>query len=158
MSERTRFVYHTRTREQLLRHIAIGNWDDWIYQAYKKDTKGLCDYLRDPDLPLDEKKREALADLIEQRIQRKEGKGRKPGAAPSAPGKLTTGDVVAAARVRLKRIKARNGGRAPRGSYKQVLEDLCRFYGDEGYNVDINFEKAIDDLSRGAVKRSVKKR
>ena len=57
---KTPFVYRPRTEEQVRRHLAIANWEDGIYQAYRKNTKMLCDYLRSPDLPLDKEKRYAL--------------------------------------------------------------------------------------------------
>jgi hypothetical protein len=149
MTRTKQFVYRPRTEEQIRRHLAIANWAHGIYQAYKNDTKALCEYLRSSDLPLDEQKRDDLADLIERRIQLKPGKGRKSGVIPSFPGTITTRDVVAAAKRRLKWIRMRNGGRAPRGSFKQVLEDVCRDYGDD-YNVDVDFDKALNALSRGS--------
>jgi hypothetical protein len=146
---RTPFVYRPRTLEQLQRRIAIGGWDKGIYDAYKGDAKALCNYLRSPDLPLDDQKRMDLADLIERRIQRKQGKGRKPGVTPSIPGLMTTRDVVATAKNRLKWIRMRNGGRCPPGTYKQVLEAVLQEFGDQGYNVEVDFDIALDALRRG---------
>jgi hypothetical protein len=158
MNKRPPFVYRPRSLAQVQRRLAIYGWDEGLHQAYKGDAEALCNYLRSPDLPLDERKRDELADLIDRRIQRKQGKGRKPGVIPSgSPGTMSTRDVVAVARGRLKSIKARNGGRAPRGIYKQVLEEVCRYYGDEGFNVDVNLDEALDALRRGRPTRISKK-
>jgi hypothetical protein len=126
-----------------------------IYDAYYyHDTKELCDYLRSPDLPLDEEKRRELADLIDRRIhRRKQGKGgkpgRKPGSIPAKPGVFTTNDAVAFARGRLKWIRARNGGRVPRGTLEKLIEEVCKDFGYEGYKVHVDLEKALRDLRRG---------
>jgi hypothetical protein len=154
------FVYRPIPPELVTRRLAIYGWPKGIYQAYKYDTKALCKYLRSHDLPLNEEKRDDLADLIERRIQRKQGKGRKPGVIPRNPDlrdAMSTGDVVAHAKTRLKRIRARNGGRAPKGSYKQVIEDVCRDLADQGLEVDADFDKALADLRRGRPARPSRK-
>jgi hypothetical protein len=157
MSRTKQFVYRPRTGEQVRRRLAIYGWAKGLYQAYKYNTKALCNYLRSPELPLDDEKRNELADLIGHHIQPKQGKGRKRGIIPSDPDTKKTRDVVAHARVQLRWIKAGNGGKAPRGSYKQILEEACNFFADEGYDVDCDLDKALDDLRRGRPARVSRK-
>jgi hypothetical protein len=140
------------TRESIERHRArLGHgWGDALHCAYKRDTAKLCAYLRHPDLPLDEYKRDDLAALIDRRIGRKAGKGRKPGRIPPPDrDKITMDDVVYSAQKVLDRIRQRNGGRAPPGSYQVALAKVCQRLGDEGETVDIDERQALKMLSRG---------
>jgi hypothetical protein len=139
------------TPESVERHLAILGWDAALSLAYRRDTTKLSAYLRS-DLPLDadKDKREALADLIDRRIHRKVGKGRKPGCIPSAhPDKITEHDVARLARNELRRIRQRNGGKLPHGSRRAAITHACQRFGDAFHDVDINIDQVLMILGRG---------
>jgi hypothetical protein len=151
--KRRRFVYRPPTPEQIERKRLWLRlpWKPAISQAYKRETAKLCEYLRS-DLPLDEYQREQLADLIARRIQRGPGKGRKPGVIPS-PLEITQRDVIAYARAQLRRDRARNGGKVPRGGHKRALEQVCQRIADDGYNVEIDPVVVLAELRRRPTRR-----
>jgi hypothetical protein len=134
--------------EWIERQRAISGWGEALYRAYSYDTAKLSAYLRRNDLPLDEGKREALADLIDRRIHRKKSRGRKPGRIPPPhPDRITEDQIVAAARYELDRIRKRNGGKVPPGSYRAVLHEI---YAGTFEDVEIfNENRALKKLRRG---------
>jgi hypothetical protein len=144
-------LYLQRRRRYINRRLAIAGWHEGLYRAYKRDTAKLSAYLRS-DLPLDndKEKRDQLADLIDRLIGRRSGvKGRKPGhIPPQRPDTITTPDVVYYARRELQRIKQLNGGKVPRGTYRAVVEDVCRHFGEQD-GVECNMEQALQMLRRG---------
>jgi hypothetical protein len=151
MSKRSEWEPTPESHEYLARMRLIVGWDKALYRAHKHDTTELSAYLRRPDLPLDEDKREELAALIDRLIdRRKEVKGRKPGRIPpSNPDAITVHHVVASTRDELDRIRQSNGGKLPRGSYRAALWQVCQRLGDEGENVEINEKQALKMLKRG---------
>jgi hypothetical protein len=144
------FVYTPAKPELIRRELQRLGWRDVLIQAYRRQTKGLRDYLRS-DFPLDERKRHELADLIERKIQLGDKKGRKPGAIP-VPREITERDIVEYARLELRRVRARNGGRVPSGGLRRALQTVCRrlgqSFGEEGLNVTIDFEAALAELKK----------
>jgi hypothetical protein len=136
--------------ESIERLLAIHGWNDALYRAYKRDTVKLAAYLRS-DLPLDQDKREALADLIDRFIHIRTGaKGPKGGRTPPRnPDEVTEDYVVALARPKVDRMRQRNGGKAPPGAYRQAILLTCRMLGDDGYNVEIDVDKALAKMRRG---------
>jgi hypothetical protein len=145
--KRKSYVYRRPSAEFMKRNLAILRWPEVLYQAYKKETVKLCDYLRS-DLPLDERKRGELADLIERRIQHQSRRGRKPGTIPS-PHEITQGDVIYYARKVLQAIRAENGGKVPRGGLQEALKLVCDDLAYVGYNVEINEDQVLAALRRG---------
>jgi hypothetical protein len=151
----SRCIDRKRTVADFQRHLAIHGWLEALPAAYKGDTQALCKYL-DSDLPLDEQKRRELRDLIYWRVHRKHERGRKRGHVPSQAelkGGITPGDVVGLTRARLQRLRRANGGKVPRGGYKQALADICTRLGDDGENVAIDLEQALNALRRGKKRR-----
>jgi hypothetical protein len=134
--------------------LAIHGWHDALYRAYKRDTPKLAAYLRS-DLPLDKDKREALADLIDRRIHRKAGSGRKPGRIPPRnPDEITVGLVVTLARSDVESMRQRNGGTTPRGAYRAAILRVCKRLGDDGSNVNIDVDEALHMMRRGKQRRN----
>jgi hypothetical protein len=148
MSKRT-YDYFKPTAESIKRQRAIRGWDDALDLAYNRDTKKLSAYLRS-DLPLDRPKRDDLANLIDYRIHRKKGKGRKPGRIPDRYHDKITDDYVARlARRELQRIRQRNGGKAPRGSVQTAISNVCQRLADDGEQVVIDADQVLTMLRRG---------
>jgi hypothetical protein len=150
-----RIEWEGPTPETLEWYRAIGGWDEALYLAAKYDTAKLSAYLRRRDLPWDDDHRWELAELIDRLIhRRKEIKGRKLGRKPGRipppnRDKYTTDDVVYFARKRLDWIRQRNGGKAPRGSYKAAITHVCQRLGDEGEPFEVNERQALKMLKRG---------
>jgi hypothetical protein len=143
MTRRSHWSNWQHTPESIERHLAISEWSLALHEAYKRDTRKLCAYLRRTDLPLDQDKREQLADLIDRRIHRKTGKGRKLGRIPPAnPEAITPGYIAALARPQIEKLRRRNGGKAPRGALPAAVNDVCRRLGDDGYNIDDKLAEA----------------
>jgi hypothetical protein len=142
------------TPESIERHrVRLGyGWDAALNLAYKHDTVKLSAYLRRPDLPLDQDKREQLADLLDRVVHRRQrGRGgRKPGRIPPAnPDAITTYHVVAWTRDRLDRIRRRNGGKLPWGANEAALTHVCQRLADEGEPFEVNEQQALKMLRRG---------
>jgi hypothetical protein len=153
MSKRSEWEPDTpESREYLARMRLIVGWDKALYHAYKHDTTELSAYLRRPDLPLDEYKREDLAALIDRRIGRKAGKGRKPGRIPPLhPDRYTEDRVVALARDKLDWMRQRIGGKLPPGSYRAVLHEIYEDLVDN-FEEDVEIideDRALKKLWRG---------
>src|SRR5262249_1517475 len=148
MSKRA-YSYFKPTAESTKRLLAIIGWDDALHRAYKRDTVKLSAYLRS-DLPLDEQKREDLADLIDRCIHLKKGKGRKPGRIPPRHrAKIIEDYVGRLGRRELQRVRQRNGGKTPRGSVQAAISNVCQRLGDEGEDVDIDGDRVLAMLRRG---------
>jgi hypothetical protein len=148
---RQSFVYRPPTRVEIERIRMRLGWKDAVYQAYKGDAVALCKYLKS-DLELDETKRHEISELIARRIQRRPGRGRRPGRIPSPQAEIQQ-LLLAVARHRLRQLRIANGGRAPRGSYRAVLEQVGADLAEDGYrNIDI--DQALAFLQREARPRS----
>jgi hypothetical protein len=158
MTRRARFIVDTspeaveRLRKLIDYSRAVAGWDEALHCAYKGDTEKLRAYLLRPELraTLNEYKYAQLADLIDRRIERRQGtKGRKPGRIPPRdPDTATVHDVVRLARTELRRMRQRNGGKAPWGGYKAAVRLAAERLGDDG-NVECDMKEAVQQLWRG---------
>jgi hypothetical protein len=148
---RRSFEYRPPNREAIRRRLQRLGWSKARFAAYKHDTQELCEYLRS-ELPLDQDKRNDLADLIDRRIERKAGPGRKPGVIPP-PHEITQGYIISVVREKLRRERARNGGRVPHGATKRALVNVCRGLANAGESFDVNEDAVLKELKRNRRRR-----
>ena len=139
-----------RTFEEIERQLAESGWHEALNDAYRYKTTKLSAYLRRSDLPLDQDKREQLADLIDRRIHRKAGSGRKPGRIPPRdPDEVSEDQIAAAARRKVQSMKQRNDGRTPRGAYLEAIHEVCQYFADNGFSFHIDKENVLAKMRRG---------
>lgn len=148
------FGYQKRTREQFLRLLRIEQFDEDIARAYRGDTRLLCDFLKNSDLPLKDEHREKLADLIYWRIERKK-RGRPRGSVPVPnPGRDAERFIVDEVR----QLKSRMFGdkRVPRGKLNALIDQVCKSTADrfDGLGGDIKKANIRRELKRGTKKRA----
>lgn len=143
---RQEIVYTDQDRERKLMELKLGTvWSEALHDAYQRKITKLREYLLS-NLPLDDLKREDLANLIERRIERYGGKGRKPGTIPPRdPDEINEAQFVRLLRGDLEHVRKQSGGRVPRGGYKRAFERLCQWLGAQGYT--FNFSKTAKDSS-----------
>jgi hypothetical protein len=149
--KRKPFVYRPRSAASRERLLAELQWDEVIYQADRGKAAELCAYLRS-DLPLDVEKREALAGLIERRIDRRKGKhGPKPGVIPAphphAPD-VTQREVVALTRKMLQEWRAHHGGKTQWGGNEAALEFVCERLREQSRTYRFDRDAVLRELRR----------
>jgi hypothetical protein len=139
-------------------------WPEALHRAHHGKTKALrecLEYLhRNGWLP-DQDQHEELLDLIDRRIHRTAGRGRKPGLIPPPdPYALTAEHIAAYARAELEGMKQANGGRTPRGAVSKAINTWVERFADDGYldvyNINLAEVRAIM-LKRKRPSRSRKK-
>ncbi|HET7020532.1 MAG TPA: hypothetical protein VFI58_07440 [Xanthobacteraceae bacterium] len=148
------FRYQKRSREQFLRNLRTYQFDEDIVRAYRGDTGPLCDYLKNPDLPLSWDHREMLAELIHRRIGRKK-RGRPRGSDPVPnPGREAEQLIVYQVRQLKSRLYGNN--KVPRGRLNALIEEVCQQNADrfDGLGGDINMDNIRRELKRGAKQKT----
>ena len=125
-----------------------------IPNAAKGETSGLVEYLRS-DAPLDERMRDALADLIERRLQSKKRPGRPRGPSDSSRRAELKRYIVRHVRGREKYWRAANPNKKAlrRGLRRQYITETLSSLAEEGELQDIaeiTIEEISRDLERGS--------
>jgi hypothetical protein len=140
------FVYQKGSREQFLRQL---QFDDDIFRAYRGDTGPICDYLKNPSLPLTDEHREKLAELISWRIQRKQ-RGRPRGSVP-VPNAGREAEQLIIYQVRQLKLRRFGNKRVPRGGLKALIEEVLENNADrfDGLGGEISIANIRRELKRG---------
>ena len=102
-----------------------------ISQAMKGDTAGLCDYLRS-DLPMTKQQREAIAMLLERRVQTTHNKvGRPRGSSPTPTAENERLIVHRARKELVRRRRTSSGKRLPKGTIVEVIHKIATELADD---------------------------
>ncbi len=118
------YVCDSSRREQVLRErVRQYKFRDHIIAAYRGEAGPLCDYLRS-NIPLAAEHREQLADLIDQRIQRRQHGQRGP--ADPVPNPVTEAELEIASRVRQLKKQRYGDRRTPRGMLGKLIDEVCQ--------------------------------
>jgi hypothetical protein len=144
---------YVKRREHALRWRYV--FDDAIAEAARGKTEQLQKYLLS-DAPLNSEHREALATLIDRRIQLKE-RGRPPGADPSPRARAKQYVVSAVRRLEMQWRKAHPNKSLPRGMRDELIDRVCGPLGDEGFFyglVEINKREIHEALARGKKRKA----
>jgi hypothetical protein len=152
---RVKFVYDKQIREkQLTQRLRIYQFDQDIKRAYyKKETGPLCEYLRS-ELPLSKEQREAIAVLIEHRLQQRKGKlGRRRGPLPFQETEAMERLIIHLAQKELDRLRAKlkPGKQLPWGTIDKVIEQFLNPLAEDGslYGLDVGYHNIREALRRG---------
>jgi hypothetical protein len=131
-----KFSYRRRTSAEVEKKLQIMGLGDAIYEAHKRSPEKLLAYLRS-NLPLShlEPYRDELADLIERFIKRKK-RGQRGKAVPTAKGDMQA-LFVARCHGLLKRVRAKNGGKAPKGAIDRVMDEVGMSGEFDGEDIDL---------------------
>src|SRR2546429_5660034 len=144
-----RFVYRKRSREQFLQVLRISQFDDDVRRAYRGDKGRLCDYLKNPALPLTDEHREKLAELIYWRIRRKQ-RGRPRGSVP-VPNPGREAEQLIVYKVRQLKLRMFGNERVPRGTLNALIDEVLKNNADrfDGLGGDISIVNIRRELKRG---------
>jgi hypothetical protein len=145
--KKRKLKYRPRTLAEVEEQQQIDGLRDAVYEAHKSNPVRLLAYLRS-HFPLGhlEPYRHELAYLIERFIQPKRH-GQRGKAVPTARSDMQA-RFIGRCRSRLKSMRARNGGRAPRGAIEQVINKVAAQMdnNDEFEGQEIDFEAAREAL------------